>query len=219
MIPLLRKEFLIEWRAREALATALLTGLLLLVVLSFAFDPTSPLRREAAPGAFWVTVVFSGVLAIGRSFVADRENDCLQGLLLAPLDRGTIFLAKVFAQTAFLLAAQLLLVPLFIVFFDLPLSAHLLPWLLAVVLVAVGLSAAGILLAAIAVQTRAKEILLPLLLVPLAVPLLLAGLRVSQRAFAGKPLGEAVAWLHLAVGFDVIVLVVGWLLFEYVVED
>lgn len=219
MIALLRKEFLVELRSREILATALLTGVLQLVVLSFAFDPTSPLRGEAAPGAFWVTVVFSGVLALGRSFVSEKENDCLQGLLLAPVDRGTLYLSKVVAQTVLLLCAQALLVPLFVVFFDLTVGLHLLPWLLSLVLVAVGFSAAGVLLSAIAAQTRAKEILLPLLLVPLAVPLFLAGLRISQRVFAQKPLGDAVAWIHLAIGFDMIVLVVGWLLFEYVVED
>lgn len=219
MIRLLRKELLVEWRSKEMLPTLLLTGILLMVVLSFAFDPTSPMRREAAPGAFWVTVVFSGVLGLGRSFVAEKENDCLQGLLLAPLDRGTLYLAKVLANTLFLLAAQAVLVPLFVLFFDLSLGWRLLPWLAVLFFVVVGFSATGTLFAALALHTRAREILLPLLLLPLIVPLFLAGVRVSQRAFALKPLDEAIAWVHLAIGFDVIALVVGWLLFEYVVED
>lgn len=219
MIRLLRKELLVEWRSKEMLPTLLLTGILLMVVLSFAFDPTSAMRREAAPGAFWVTVVFSGVLGLGRSFVAEKENDCLQGLLLAPLDRGTLYLAKVFANALFLLAAQAVLVPLFVLFFDLSLGWRLLPWLAVLFLVVVGFSATGTLFAAVALHTRAREILLPLLLLPLIVPLFLAGVRVSQRAFALKPLDEAVAWIHLAIGFDVIALVVGWVLFEYVVED
>lgn len=219
MIALLRKELLVEWRSKEMLPTLLLTAILLMVVLSFAFDPTSPLRREAAPGAFWVTVVFSGTLALGRSFAAEKENDCLQGLLLAPLDRGTFYLAKVAANAFFLLAAQAVLVPLFVLFFNVPLSWQTWPWLGVIVLVVVGFSALGTLFAAMALHTRAREILLPLLLLPLIVPLFLAGVRVTQRAFALKPLDEAVAWLHLAIGFDVIALVVGWLLFEYVVED
>src|SRR5215470_4216 len=122
MLALIRKDLLIEFRTKETLASLLLLGLLTLVVLSFAFDPTSELRGEAAPGALWVSVIFAGVLGLSRSFLAERENDCLQGLLLCPVDRGTIYLAKTTTNFVFMMAAQLLIVPIFIFFFNLPLT-------------------------------------------------------------------------------------------------
>ena len=111
MFALIRKDLQIEFRTKETVAALLLLGLLTLTVLSFAFDPTSALRTEAAPGALWVAVIFAGVLGLSRSFVAERENDCLHGLLLSPVDRGTIYLAKAIANVLFMFMAQVLIVP------------------------------------------------------------------------------------------------------------
>src|SRR5512139_1051535 len=118
MLALIRKDLQIEFRTKETLASLLMLGLLTLVVLSFAFDPTSDLRVEAAPGALWVGVIFAGVLGLNRSFLAERDNECLQGLLLCPVDRGTIYLAKVVANFVFMLAAQVVIVPVFVFFFN-----------------------------------------------------------------------------------------------------
>jgi heme exporter protein B len=219
MLALLRKDLQIEFRTKETLAALLLLGLLTLVVLSFAFDPTSELRGEAAPGALWVAVIFAGVLGLNRSFLAERENECLQGLLLCPVDRGTIYLAKTAGNFLFMLLAQLVIVPIFIFFFNLPVSLGLAGVFLSLALGLLGFAAIGTLFAAISVRTRAREVMLPLLLLPLAVPIFIAGVKVSGRLLAGKSLGADVAWLHLMVGFDVIFLVVGWLVFEYAVEE
>jgi heme exporter protein B len=219
VLALIRKDLQIEFRTKETLASLLLLGLLLLVILSFAFDPTSPWRVEAAPGALWVAVTFAGVLGLNRSFVAERENECLQGLLLCPVDRGTIYLAKVVANFLFMLAAQAAVVPIFIFFFNLTVSRSLAGVLLSLTLGVFGLSALGTLFAAISVRTRAREVMLPLLLLPLLVPVFIAGVTVTARVLAGKPLADVVHWLHLMVGFDAIVLVVGWMVFEYAVEE
>src|SRR5262249_36289145 len=117
MLALLRKDLQIELRTKETLAALLLLGLLTLVVLSFAFDPTSELRVEAAPGALWVAVIFAGVLGLNRSFLAERENGCLEGLLLCPVDRGTIYLAKAAGNFLFMMVAQVAIVPIFVFFF------------------------------------------------------------------------------------------------------
>jgi heme exporter protein B len=216
---LLRKDLQIEFRTKETLASLLLLGLLTLVVLSFAFDPASELRTEAAPGALWVAVIFAGVLGLNRSFLAERENECLQGLLLCPIDRGTIYLAKTAGNFLFMMLAQLFIVPIFVFFFNLPMSVGIGGVFVTLALGVLGFAAVGTLFAAVAVRTRAREVMLPLLLLPLVVPIFIAGVKVTGRLLAGKPLGDVAPWLNLMVGFDVIFLVVGWLVFEYAVEE
>jgi heme exporter protein B len=219
MLALLRKDLQIEFRTKETLASLLLLGLLTLVILSFAFDPASELRAEAAPGALWVAVIFAGVIGLNRSFLAERDNECLQGLLLCPIDRGTIYLAKTAGNFVFMMAAQLFIVPIFVFFFNLPVTAGIGGVFLSLALGVLGFAAVGTLFAAIAVRTRAREVMLPLLLLPLVVPIFIAGVKVTARLLAGKPLGDVAPWLNLMVGFDVIFLVVGWLVFEYAVEE
>jgi heme exporter protein B len=216
---LIRKDLQIEFRTKETLASLLMLGLLTLVVLSFALDPTSELRAEAAPGALWVAVIFAGVLGLSRSFLAERENDCLQGLLLCPVDRGTIYLAKTAANFLFMMAAQLIIVPIFVFFFNLPATPALGGVFLALFLGVLGFAAVGTLFAAISVRTRAREVMLPLLLLPLVVPIFIGGVKITAGVLAGKPLAEVAQWLNLVGGFDVIFLVVGWLVFEYAVEE
>src|SRR5215470_17356976 len=219
MLAILWKDLLIELRTKETLASLLLLGLLTLVVLSFAFDPTSPLRVAAAPGVLWVALIFAGTLGMNRSLLREREHDCLQGLMLAPLDRGTIYLAKTAANFLFTVAAQVVLLPLFVFFFNLPLGstiARLSPVLLLGLL---GFAAVGTLFAAVSLRTRAREVMLPLLMLPLAAPLFLAGIGASAQLLAGQPFAAVGHWLRLLAAFDVVFLVVGWLAFEYVVEE
>ncbi len=219
MFALLRKDLQIEFRTKETLASLLLLGLLTLVVLSFAFDPTSELRAEAAPGALWVAVIFAGVLGLNRSFLAERENDCMQGILLCPVDRGTIYLAKTAGNFVFMMAAQLFIVPIFIFFFNLAVTPALGSVFLTLALGVLGFAAIGTLFAAISVRTRAREVLLPLLMLPLVVPIFIAGVKITGHLLAGKPLAEVGPWMNLMVGFDAVFLIVGWLVFEYAVEE
>lgn len=219
MFAILAKDILIELRTKETLAALLTLGVLTLLVLSFAFDPTSELRPLAAPGSLWVAVIFAGVLAVNRSFLAERDNGCLQGLLLAPIDRGAIFLAKAAANILFMLAAQAVVLPIFFVFFNLMPSVAFLRLIALLVLGIVGFAGAGTLFAAISVRTRSREVMLPLLLLPLAVPVLIAGVVGSAAVLDGKTLGDVAQWVNLLVVYDVVVLVVGWMVFEYAVEE
>lgn len=219
MFAILTKDLLVEFRTKETLAALLTLGVLTLLVLSFAFDPTSELRTLAAPGTLWVAVVFAGVLAVNRSFLSERDNDTLQGLLLCPIDRGTIYLAKAAANILFMLAAQAVLLPVFIVFFNLLPTWAFLNLILVLVLGIIGFAAAGTLFAAISVRTRSREVMLPMLLLPIAVPVLIAGVVSSGRILAGDPLSAVSQWIELLIGYDVAVLVVGWMVFEYAVEE
>jgi heme exporter protein B len=219
MLAILWKDLLIELRTKETLASLLLLGLLTLVVLSFAFDPSSPLREAAAPGVLWVALIFAGTLGMNRSLLREREHDCLHGLLLAPLDRGTIYLAKTAANFLFMVAAQVVLLPLFVLFFNLPLIATVTRLTPVLLLGLLGFAAIGTLFAAVSLRTRAREVMLPMLMLPLAAPLFIAGLQTSAQLMAGQPFGAIAHWLRLIGAFDVVFLVVGWLTFEYVVEE
>ena len=156
---------------------------------------------------------------MNRSFLAERENDCLQGLLLCPVDPGTIYWAKMAGNFIFMMIAQAVIVPVFVFFFNLPLSSTLAGVVFSLALGTLGFAAVGTLFAVIAVRTRAREVLLQLVLLPLVVPLFIAGVKVTGQALAGKALAEVAPWLNLMVGYDAISLVVGWLLFEYAVEE
>jgi len=219
MLAILWKDLLIELRTKETLASLLLLGLLTLVVLSFAFDPTSPLREAAAPGVLWVALIFAGTLGMNRSLLRERDHDCLHGLLLAPLDRGTIYFAKTAANFLFMVAAQVVLLPLFVFFFNLPLINTVLMLTPVLLLGLLGFAAVGTLFAAVSLRTRAREVMLPLLMLPLAAPLFLAGIGASAQLLAGQPFAAVGHWLRLLAAFDVVFLVVGWLAFEYVVEE
>jgi heme exporter protein B len=219
MLAILWKDLLIELRTKETLSSLLLLGLLTLVVLSFAFDPASPMREAAAPGTLWVALIFAGTLGMNRSLLRERDHDCLHGLMLAPLDRGTIYLAKTAANYLFMVAAQVVLLPLFVFFFNLPLTATVTRLSPVLLLGLLGFAAVGTLFAAVSLRTRAREVMLPLLMLPLATPLFIAGIQTSAQLLAGQPFGAVAHWLRLIGAFDVVFLVVGWLTFEYVLEE
>lgn len=219
MFALLWKDLVIELRTKETLASLFLLGTLLLLVLSFAFDPTHPMREQSAPGVLWVAIIFAGTSAINRSLLRERENDCFSGLLLAPIDRGTIFLAKTTVNLILLLIAEIFLIPLFIFFFNLPFLATFARLALVVPLVTLGFAAIGTLFAAISLRTRAREVMLPLLMLPLATPLFLAAVEITRDLMGGADYGQVAHWFRLTLAFDTVFLVVGWLTFEYAVAE
>jgi heme exporter protein B len=219
MLALILKDLRIELRTKETVTSLLMLGLLILLVLSFAFDPTSRLRGAAAPGVLWVAVIFAGVLGINRSLVRESEQQCMQGLLLAPIDRGTIFLAKTISNFIVVLVAECFVLLIFILFFNLPLWATVVSLTPILLIGLLGFAAIGTLFAAISLRTRAREVMLPLLMLPLATPLFLSCVQATNLVLAGQPLSAATKWINLLVAFDVIFLVVGWLGFEYVVEE
>lgn len=219
MLAILWKDLLIELRTKETLALLLMLGLLLLLVLSFAFDPTSPMRAAAAPGVIWVAVLFAGVLGINRSLLQERENLCLHGLLLAPIDHGTIYLAKTLANFLFMVMANIIVVPIFVLFFNMDFFSTVVRVGPVLLLGLFGFSAVGTLFAAISVRTRAREVMLPLLLLPLASPLIIAGVQATTALLRGDPWAAVMHWIHLLAAFDVVFVVVGWLAFEYAVAE
>lgn len=211
---LLWKDLLLEWHRREFVATIGLFTLLVLVVFTFALDLAAEHRATVAPGALWVAYLFGGTLGLGRGFAQEREWGTLEGLLLAPVDRGAIYLAKLLGNAAYMLAVELLSLPVFVAFFDLPvLRLELLPVL---VLGTLGFAAAGTLFAAMAAHGRSREVLLPVLFFPVAVPVVISCVKATAAVLAGAEAGH---WLSLLVAFVALIAVVAYLTFDAVVED
>ncbi|HSV07189.1 MAG TPA: heme exporter protein CcmB [Candidatus Binatus sp.] len=213
-----RKDLSIEWRTREGLSSVLVLGLLLLVVLTVAHDAPPEAAPALAPSVLWATFLFTGLLGVQRGFLLERENDCLAGLLVSPVDPAAIYVGKLGANVALLAIMQLFVVPLVGLFLHLDLMPVLPALLVVLALGNFGFAALATLFAAISVRVRAREVMLPLLLLPLLVPLLIGTVSATRSVLAGG-LALATDAVTVLVAFDVIFAVAGWLLFAYVVRD
>jgi len=208
-----------ELRSREQIATLLFFSLLVLVVFNFAFDFTVIDFVALGPGILWVVFSFAGVLSISRSFQQEREEDRMQGVLLAPVDPSAFFLGKVAANTLFIAAVEAIVVPLSILLFNFRFGPAVGLVILALALNTIGFAAVGSLFACMTTRTRRGELLLPLLLFPAAVPLALAAVKTTGHLLAGRPLERVTGWLGLSAAYDLIFLAAAVLLFDHVVEE
>lgn len=216
---LLRKDLLLELRSRESLMTMFFFGILLLFVFNFAFDLTPDVIVRMTPALLWLAFLFTGTLGLAQLFQAERSNHCLDALLISPLDRGALFLAKTCFNLVLMVAVEIVVMPLFWILFNMS-GWHLLPLLFLVsVLGTVGFCVLGTMLSAITLRARARELLLPLILFPLMVPVILATIRCMENIMTTGGIGSAVPWLRLLLGFDVIFVTVGILIFDWIIDS
>jgi len=212
-----RKDLVIEVRGRHALGTLLPFAATVLISFGFAFGPGRDVLDRVAPGLLWMAVLFSAVIASRRAYQVESEDGALEGLLLAPIDKAAVFLGKAAAVTLELLALVLAVLVLVVLLFDLSVESPLL-MVSAFVLGVVGLAAVGSLFGVVAESARTREAILPMLVLPLVAPVLIAGVRATDLA-ANGPAGEVASWLALLAAFDVVFLSVGVLVFGYLLED
>jgi heme exporter protein B len=214
-----RKDVAIEWRTREVFSATVVFAGLVLLTINFAFEPGRRAVEETAAGILWVAFVFAGMLGLGRSFVAEREHGCLEALCLAPADPGAIFLGKVAANVLFLAVTEAIVLPLFALLFNYPIARALPQLAVPLALGSTAFVAAGTLFAAISAQTRMREVMLPILLLPVSVPVLIASVRITEATLGGRALAESLPWIGLLVLCDALFLVAGTLLFGHVLEE
>jgi heme exporter protein B len=212
--PILVKDLRIEFRSQTGLMSLFVLGLLVLLIFQFAL-PEKPTPESAAAG-LWLSFIFAGTLGAQRTFLLERENLCIEGLKTAPIDPGSIFLAKMIGTLVSLMALQAVVVPLMVVFFGVAPRAPL-AFALVCLLGNVGFAALATLFASMSVGTHAREVILPLLLFPLLVPLVIAAVKASAVLLGGA--GESAVWIRVLVSFDVVFTVAGWLLFEHVLRE
>jgi heme exporter protein B len=220
----LHKVFAIVWkdvraelRTKDILSSMLVFAGLAVVIFQFAFDLRADNVRLVLPGVVWIAITFSGVLGLNRSFILEQDRGSMEGLLLAPMDRSAIYFGKLIGNLLFIFVVELVLLPLTSIFFNVWVLTP--PILLVVVLGTIGFAAVGTLFAALSVNTRAREVMLPILLFPIMVPVLIAGVRAMGALLDGETLQDITQWLRLLVAYDAIFLAAAFLLFDYVVEE
>jgi len=216
-----RKDLAIEWRRLDNLPAMFFFSLLVLVIFNFGFDFPAADFLLLGPAVLWVTFTFAGVLAFSHAFALEREGDCMEGLKLAPVDSGTIYLGKLMASTLSILIVEAAVLPLSALLFDYDLAACAGPLGLVVAVHTLGFASNGTLLGALTARTRRGDVLLPILLFAVSVPLMFSAVATTATALAHAPLfaGAAGTWLVMASVFDVIFITAGYLTFEYVIEE
>lgn len=212
------KDLRAEWRTREVFSAMFVFALLIIIIFNFALELRAENARVLVPGILWVAFTFAGMLGLNRSFIQEKDRGSLEGLLLCPVDRSAIYLGKMLANSALMGLVAVFILPVSFVLFNLSFGA--LPMIVVVTaLGTVGFAGVGTLFSAMAVNTRAREVMLPLLLFPVAVPLIIAAVKLTAGIMDGLPGAELARWWQLLIGFDAIFFTLSFMTFDYIIEE
>ena len=214
-----RKDAISELRGRHATGTTIFFAAIVLLLFGFALGPDANRLEEAAPGLLWLAIVFAGLLAVGRLHEMEAEDGALEQLALYPVSRHALYLGKALAGFAAMLVLGVALLPIVALLYRVDLLAAWLPLGLTLVLGAAGFAAVATAYAALTVRMEARAVLLPLLVLPVVAPLLLAAVKATAAALGGDPFGELGAWLQLLAGFDVLMVIAGAVTYRFGLED
>ena len=214
-----RKDAVAELRGRHATVSTLFFAAVVLLLFGFALGPDSARLAAAAPGLLWLAVVFAGLLAVNRLHLLETDDGALEQLALYPISRRAIYAGKALGGMAVMLVLGLVVLGAVGILFAVDVASAWVPLLTTVALGAIGIAAVGTFYAGVTVRLRAREVMLPLLMLPVLAPLLLAAVKATAAALAGDPFGELGAWLQLLVAFDVIMIVAGAATYGYLLED
>ncbi|HEV8054757.1 MAG TPA: heme exporter protein CcmB [Candidatus Limnocylindrales bacterium] len=214
-----RKDALAELRGRQATVSTLFFAAVVLLLFGFALGPDAARLGAAAPGMLWLAVVFAGILAVNRLHLLETDDGALEHLALYPVSRRAIYAGKALGGFAVMLLLGVVVLGAAGVLFAVDVTAALPPLLATVVLGAAGVAAVGTFYAGMTVRLRAREVMLPLLMLPVLAPLLLGAVKATSAALAGDPFDELGAWLQLLVAFDIIMIVAGAATYGYLLED
>jgi len=211
------KDLQAEFRSRELFSAMLVFSLLIILIFNFALELDIKTRQSVTSGVLWATFAFAGTLGLNRSMAIEKDRGCLDGLLLAPVDRSAIYFGKMISNLAFMLTVEVIILPVYSVLYNVNLFQ---PGLLMVILLgSIGYAGVGTLLAAMSVQTRTRDILLPILLFPVIIPVLLAAVKASSGFLEGVEISEIILPINLLIVYDVIFISLAFMFFEYIVEE
>ena len=213
------KDMRLEWRQRETLAAVCVFGVLVVFLFDFAFQPGGEESLRLLPGLLWIAFAVAGILGFNRSFAAERENSCLEGLRLTPVDPGLIYLAKALSNFVFLAAAEVVIVFAVSLWYNFSFFPSL-KWFACVTFFGtLGYVAVGVTFAGVAANTRMREVMLPVLQFPVIIPIFIGAIEATSSVLKGDPPAMFLSWVKLLIGFCIIFLVLSFLLFEYVLEE
>ena len=211
------KDLRAEFRSRELFSAMLVFSLLIILIFNFALELDVRTRQSVTAGVLWSTFAFAGTLGLNRSMAIEKDRGCLDGLLLAPVDRSAIYFGKVISNLVFMLMVEIIVLPVYSVLYSVNLFQ---PGLILVILLgSIGYAGVGTLLSAMSVQTRTRDILLPILLFPVVIPVLLAAVKASSGFLTGAEWSEVLLPVNLLIAYDVIFIAVAFMVFDNVVEE
>jgi heme exporter protein B len=211
------KDLAAEMRSRELIGAMLVFALLVILIFNFALELDLRTRGTITSGVLWVTFAFAGTLGLNRSMAIEKDRGCLDGLLLAPVDRSAIFFGKMVGNLIFMLIVEIVILPTYSILYNVNLIN---PGLIVVILLgSIGYSTVGTLLSSMAVQARTRDILLPILLFPVILPVLVAAVKASSGILQGFEWAEIMTWINLLIVYDVIFVAVSFMVFDFVVEE
>lgn len=217
MLAVVWKDLAAELRSRELISAMLVFALLVILIFNFALDLDPKTRGSVTSGVLWVTFAFAGTLGLNRSMATEKDRGCLDGLLLTPVDRSAIYFGKSIGNLVFMLLVEAIVLPVYTILYSVNLFN---PGLIMVIFLgSIGYTAVGTLLATMSVHTRTRDILLPILLFPLAIPVLIAAVKASAGFLTNSPFEEIKLWLNLIIAYDVIFMAVAFMTFDYIVEE
>jgi heme exporter protein B len=211
------KDLAAELRSREMLSAMLVFALLVILIFNFSLELDAEARPTITAGVLWVTFAFAGTLGLNRSMAMEKDRGCLDGLLLAPVDRSAIYFGKAIGNLIFMVIVEVIVLPVFSLLYGVNLFN---PGLILIILLgSIGYVAVGTLLSSMAVQTRTRDVLLPILLFPLIIPVLIAAVKGSSGFLQGAVIIDIIPWINLLIVYDVIFIAVAFMVFDYIVEE
>jgi len=214
---IVQKDLAAEFRSRELLSAMLVFSLLVILIFNFALELDIKTRQSVTAGVLWTTFAFAGTLGLNRSMAVEKDRGCMDGLLLAPVDRSAIYFGKAISNLAFMLIVEAIVLPVYSVLYNVNLFRF---DLIGVILLgSIGYTAVGTLLAAMSVQTRTRDVLLPILLFPVAIPVLLSAVKASSGLLAGAEMSEIMTPINILIVYDVIFIAIAFMVFDFVVEE
>jgi len=216
---LVAKDFVTERRTNQMLSTMAVFALLILVVFNFTLNMGFSQKHSLAAGLLWIALTFASTLGFNQLYAPELEHGNIQAIRLLPIDKSLVYVSKVFSSFLFLLVIELVVVPLFGIFFNLDLMSKILPLALTCFLGTFGLCSAGSIIAALALTTRMREVLLPILLFPILVPLIIGAVESTSEILNSVDAEYINNWVKLIIGFDVVIFVGAYLTYEYVLEE
>jgi len=216
-LAIVQKDLAAEFRSRELLSAMLVFSLLVIIIFNFALELDIKTRQSVTAGVLWTTFAFAGTLGLNRSMAVEKDRGCMDGLLLAPVDRAVIYFGKGISNLAFMLIVEVIVLPVYSLLYNVNLFQ---PTLLGVILLgSIGYTAVGTLLSTMTVQTRTRDVLLPILLFPIAIPVLLSAVKASGGVLTGAEFAEILTPLNILIVYDVIFIAVAYMVFDAVVEE
>lgn len=211
------KDLAAELRSRELLSAMLVFALLVILIFNFSLELDAKARSTVTAGVLWVTFAFAGTLGLTRSMAMEKDRGCLDGLLLAPVDRSAIYFGKAIGNLIFMFIVEAIVLPVYSLLYSVNLFN---PGLLLVILLgSIGYVAVGTLLSSMAVQTRTRDVLLPILLFPLVIPVMISAVKASTGFLQATQLADISPWINLLIVYDVIFVAVAFMVFDYIVEE